>query len=181
MSDIPENQTSISDADLERAYRMWKAGETYIAISKVFGVADRSVARWKKTYKWEERKQKEMALQIKHETQTELFIANDSLKTTNNLLNKIVLLLEEACENTTDAIRLRPVIKDYVASLDKIIRLRAFMDHGGADMSKNHNTSEKMDWNKLIDTSLKMKREHGKDFDDKKFVEDAINARFKKK
>lgn len=176
-----EDNRPATEEELERAYKLYKAKYSIKQIAEKLGRSERTVGRWKKRDGWDARKQREHALMQQQAGMDDVAIARDSLREINCLLNTVLSTLKEATCSVDDAVRYRAAIKDYTASLDKIVRLSAFIQHGGADISKSHNITEKYDWSKLVKIGLNQKKIHGEDFDEEKFVKEAINAEFKKK
>ena len=70
-------------------------------------------------------------------------------------------------------------VKEMTDIVERLVKLKLLKDNGGATKVKVEKTVNKIDWNELINQSMELKKKHGEDFDDNKFVKDVINAEFK--
>ena len=178
------------DINPELAYKLNRIKKiSYSDIEKTHKISARTLVRWAKEHEWDERWEKELAIAEYHSITAKTSIMNDSLDTSIVIMDKLVRSLhrmeEEFSDNPLGVVSLNKTIKDYVSSLDKLIRLKMFVQNGGMDktqVNKNiHIKQEKLDWNMLISQCVNLKKEHGNNFDDMKFVKSAVDAAYKKK
>lgn len=174
-----ENESSESGYKIkERAYKLWKKGYSMADIASKINKSERTLYRWKDEREWDERLDKEKALVKQQETMTEVELARENLTNLNRLLHRAIGILEDSMGSAEDLVMLRGAVRDYGNLMDKVIRAMAFVDNGGADMTRVKKTEEKLDWNQLIHQSLEAKKEYGDQFDEKEFAKKAIDAAF---
>jgi hypothetical protein len=169
---------SLTSIELESMYQAYKKGHMLKDIATQNGVTPRHVSRILDRENWKERKSKELLedkrannLVGKEELSVEIF--NKNLQIAHEMLREAHAIAKTEGYNKVP-------VKTLTDVVDKLIRLQIFMQSGGIDKKQVEVKSHKIDWNALIKTSIKAKKENS-EFNEQEFVKNAIEKLAKDK
>lgn len=181
--DLPTKVYVPSDFDKEQMYQEYRRGKTLKAIAERFNVNERSVSKYKKEGKWDEKKENDLKEKQKLEKSEIEDIAKETysklLKVVYKLVSDFEKYVFEGEENG------RPVpLKVLTDAVEKLTKLHYFAANGGVEKVKSEHTvrsvNERIDYAKLAEVHLKMKQINP-GYDEKALLKDVVDAAYKKK
>lgn len=150
-------------------------------VSKKYNVNYRTVLRYSKKGNWVSKKA------AYNEEVDALEEVPDRIRWQRETIDNTIRSLAEISTMTRDSVLLGRTseipmnIKTLTDSLDKLIRLQMFIDAGGVAKSEVSVKKQSIDWNQIIEQSLKAKKQQGSNFDEEAFLRQAIDLKPEKK
>jgi hypothetical protein len=181
--DLPSKVYVPSDFDKEQMYQEYRRGKTLKAIAERFNMTEKSIGKYKKEGQWDEKKERDLQEKQKLEKSEIEDIAKETysklLKVVYKLVSDFEKYVFEGEENG------RPVpLKVLTDAVEKLTKLHYFAANGGVEKVKSEHTvrnvNEKIDYAKLAEVHLKMKRLNP-GYDEKALLKDVVDAAYKKK
>jgi hypothetical protein len=183
VSEIPTKQYRPSDFDLEQMYQEYRRGKTLTSIAEKFNLSDKTVGKYRKELKWDERRSKELEEKQKLERSEIEDIAKETyaklLKVTYKLVSDFERYVFDGEEQGS------PVpLKILTEAVEKLTKLHYFAANGGVERTKSEtvtrNVTEKIDYAALAKIHLETKKLNP-DYDQKALIKDVVNATYNKK
>jgi hypothetical protein len=183
VSDIPTKQYRPSDFDLEQMYQEYRRGKTLTSIAEKFNLSDKTVGKYRKELKWDERRSKELEEKQKLERSEIEDIAKETyaklLKVTYKLVSDFERYVFDGEEQGS------PVpLKILTEAVEKLTKLHYFAANGGVERTKSEtvtrNVTEKIDYAALAKIHLETKKLNP-EYDQKALIKDVVNATYNKK
>lgn len=179
---LPSKTFQPSDFDKEQMFQDFRKGKTLVEIAEKWNCSEKTISRYKKDSKWEERRQREIDERKQLETIEIEDIAKETysklLKVTYKLVSDFERYVFDGEENGS------PVpLKVLTEAVEKLTKLHYFAANGGVERTKtetiSRNVSEKIDYAALAKIHLQAKKENP-DYDQKALLKDVVDASYKK-
>lgn len=160
----------------EKMFADWLAGMTLKEIADQNAISYQTILRYKKKGDWENRKS--LALVEMKELQEGLPKAILQEETINDTLRVLHRLVQEIKEGMfLNRWEKMPInVKSLVDSINTLFRLQTFLDSGGVDRKEVNVKKQSIDWNRLIESSVKLKQGLGDQFDEKQFIKQVLDG-----
>ena len=172
--------SEMTEIERELMYQEYLSGKSARSIAIKNNVSIISMHNYVNRNHWKERRallQEEMAVT---ETIPKEELRRKTAKEAGLFLGKYIsearIMLESGNIHDINMSR----IKQAVDSFDKIVRLEEFIENGGKDVKEVNVKKQTLDWNQAIEQSIRAKKEHGEDFNEKEFLSKVIDAEVKK-
>lgn len=171
--DLPEETKESFKQDM---YEQFCKGLTLKEIAETYQISYRTIVRYSKDGNWSEEKAKlKEELKDLETVDDQADLPSKAIDSTLRALNKMAADLNRDIQTGKE-----PTVnyKNLVDALDKAVKLRMHVDTGGVTKTE-HTVNKKvqtLDWNKLIESAVKAKKEHGEGFNEKEFLKNVIDA-----
>jgi rRNA maturation protein Nop10 len=183
VSEIPTKQYRPSDFDLEQMYQEYRRGKTLTSIAEKFNLSDKTVGKYRKELKWDERRAKELEEKQKLERSEIEDIAKETYAKLLKVTYKLVLDFERYVFDGEEQGSPVP-LKILTEAVEKLTKLHYFAANGGVERTKSEtvtrNVTEKIDYAALAKIHLETKKLNP-DYDQKALIKDVVNATYSKK
>ena len=182
VDNLPSKVFQPSDFDKEQMYQDFRKGKNLVEIAEKWNCSEKSISRYKKDGKWEERRQKE----IEQKKQLETIEVEDIARETYTKLLKVTYKLVSDFENYVfdGEEQGSPVpLKVLTEAVEKLTKLHYFAANGGVERTKTETVSrsvhEKIDYAALAKIHLEAKKSNPQ-YDQKALLKDVVDASYKK-
>jgi rRNA maturation protein Nop10 len=181
VAELPTKQYRPSDFDLEQMYQEYRRGKTLGSIAEKFNLSDKTVGKYRKELKWDERRAKEVEEKQKLERSEIEDIAKETysklLKVTYKLVSDFERYVFDGEEQGS------PVpLKVLTEAVEKLTKLHYFAANGGVERTKtetvSRNVHERIDYAELARIHLEAKK--NPQYDEKALLKDVVDASYKK-
>lgn len=171
--DLPEDSKEIARSDM---FEQFCKGMTLKEIAEVYQISYRTIVRYSTDGNWSEEKAKlKEELKGLEVVDDQADLPSKAIDSTLRALNKMAADLNRDIQSGRE-----PTVnyKNLVDALDKAVKLRMHVDTGGVTKTEHtvNKKTQTVDWNRLIETMVKAKKEHGESFNEKAFIKDVIDA-----
>ena len=164
-------------------YQKWVRKIPITKIAEELGISTKTVHKYKNKDEWESRKEREdKENRALAEVSRELIalnaedIRNRSIKEIEMALYFRAKRIREAMERGDAVDGIAGELQKLASTLEKHQNVETKQSTGGVKRSEVHIKQEKIDWNEIIKLSIEARKQHGNNFDERKFIADAIKA-----
>lgn len=181
-SQLPASEASTYDQEL--MYQEYLRGVTMTQIAENWKekVSYRTVQRYKEKFRWDERKEKDLALKaFLSESETDT-IARETYTKLLKVCYRLVSDLERSVFDADAEEQARSVpLKTITDAVEKLTKLHYFAQAGGVDKKsiESKHTQVNVDYAEMAKIYMKAKTE-GVDYDAKAHMKDVIDGKFKR-
>lgn len=179
---LPSKVFQPSDFDKEQMFQDFRKGKSLVEIAEKWNCSEKSISRYKKDGKWEERRNRE----IEERKQLETIEVEDIAKETYTKLLKVTYKLVSDFERYVfdGEEQGSPVpLKVLTEAVEKLTKLHYFAANGGVERTKSEtvtrNVTEKIDYAALAKIHLEAKKTNP-DYNQKALLKDVVDASYKK-
>jgi hypothetical protein len=165
---------SVTDMDKEVMYHDFCTGMSLVDISKKHDVSYRSIIRYAQEGDWKSRRELQLAGVDEVDLKPSDLLQSEAIDKALRVLHKIATDTEIGLFGGNPEL-LRTNVKTMVDAIDKLVRLKMHVESGGVDKREVHVKKESMDWNKIIEMSVKAKKEKGDNFDEEEFLRNVMD------
>jgi len=182
VDNLPTKVFQPSDFDKEQMYQDFRKGKTLVELAEKWNVSEKSMGRYKKDGKWDERRQREIDEKRSLETIEIEEIAKQTysklLKVTYKLVSDFERYVFDGEEQGS------PVpLKVLTEAVEKLTKLHYFAANGGVERTKSEtvtrNVTEKIDYAALAKIHMESKKLNP-GYDEKGLLKDVVDASYKK-
>lgn len=176
MTDKKVPQKTITDAEKEAMFALYKNGSTLKEIAEQFNLSYGTLKKYKKAGDWDDRKEIEVAKETKLMTTGPEALAMESY---TKVLRSCFVLAERAEQRIIqEGETVNPnLLKTLTDCIDKLQRLHLFSKAGGVNKNENRNVNVKVDYKEMAKIYKKAK-ENGEEYDSGEHLKDVINATY---
>lgn len=182
VANLPSKVFQPSDFDKEQMYQDFRKGKNLVDIAEKWNCSEKSVSRYKKDGKWEERRQRE----IDERKQLESIEVEDIARETYSKLLKVTYKLVSDFERYVfdGEEQGSPVpLKVLTEAVEKLTKLHYFAANGGVERTKTEsitrNVTEKIDYAALAKIHLEAKKTNP-GYDERGLLKDVVDSSYKK-
>jgi hypothetical protein len=180
--ELPSKVYVPSDLDKEQMYQEYRRGNSLKSIAEKWNLTEKSLQKYKKDYKWEARKAKDLEEKQMLEKADVEHIARETYSRLLKVVYKLVTDFEKYVFEGEDTGRPVP-LKILTDAVEKLTKLHYFAANGGVERTKSEHTvrnvNERIDYAKLAEIHLKMKQLNP-GYDEKALLKDVVDAAYKK-